>query len=140
MNYTLNNVTSYILIIDDDTDDHFFLKKAISKVIPYAIVKSLYDGEDALEYLHRSNELPSLIFLDLNMARISGQKTMQLIRQNPSLNKIPVIILTTSTNEKEKKELLALGANDFYSKPYHTEDLVYIVEEIKEKWLDMAFN
>src|SRR5690349_10600368 len=118
MNYYLNNVTSYILIIDDDTDDHFFLKKAIGKVIPHAIVKSLYDGEDALEYLTRSTELPNLIFLDLNMVRISGQKTMKLIRQNPALSKIPVVILTTSTNEREKEELLALGANDFYSKPY----------------------
>jgi len=140
MNFNLNNITYYILIIDDDTDDHFFLKKAISKVIPHAIVKSLYDGEDALEYLENSTELPNLIFLDLNMTRISGNKTMKLIRKNPALNKIPVVILTTSSSESEKQELLNSGANDFYSKPYHTEDLVYIVEEIREKWLDMAHS
>jgi CheY-like chemotaxis protein len=125
----------YILVVDDDHDDQFFLRRAISQIIPQAIIESLYDGSEAMAYLDRCAALPHLIFLDLNMIKLSGKVTMSLIRQNASLNKVPVVILTTSKNESEKEELLRLGANDFYTKPYDTKDLMRIVTEVKSKWL-----
>jgi DNA-binding response OmpR family regulator len=136
MDTNLNNVISYILIVDDDTDDHFFLKKAIHKVIPHAIVESLYDGSEALAYLEKCTDLPNLIFLDLNMIKVSGQATIKRIRNNETLSKVPVIILTTSKNEAERKKLMEMGANDFYTKPIHANELVAIVEDVKSKWLE----
>jgi CheY-like chemotaxis protein len=140
MDTNSNNVIFYILIVDDSADDQFFLKKAIKKIIPQAIVESLYDGADALAYLEKCTDLPNLIFLDLNMNRVSGQTTMQRIRKNETLQKVPVIILTTSRNESEKKTLLDLGANEFYTKPYHNQELLRIVEEVKNKWLEGVLN
>jgi CheY-like chemotaxis protein len=140
MNPDLNQVISYILIVDDDNDDHFFLKKAISKVIPYAIVESLYDGSEALEYLKVCTDLPNVIFLDLNMTKLSGQTTIQMIRKNETLKKVPVIILTTSRNESERELLMKMGANGFYSKPHDTRDLVGIVEDVKNKWLEAVLK
>lgn len=136
MDTNLNNVIFYILIVDDSADDHFFLKKAIKKVIPEAIVESLYDGQEALEYLENCTDLPNLIFLDLNMNRVSGQTTMKRIRKNQTLQKVPVIILTTSNNNSEKQALLELGANEFYTKPFDSKDLIPIVEEVRHKWLE----
>lgn len=136
MDPILNNVFFYILVVDDDKDDQYFLRQAITDVIPQAIVESLYDGSEALTYLDKCTALPNLIFLDLNMAKLSGKSTISIIRKNESLSNVPVIILTTSKNEKERVELIGLGANEFYSKPDHPKELVKIVQEVKEKYLE----
>lgn len=140
MDTNSNNIIFYILIVDDSTDDQFFLKKAIKKIIPQAIVESLYDGSEALEYLEECTDLPNLIFLDLNMNKVSGQTTMKRIRKNETLQKVPVIILTTSKNDSERQTLLTLGANEFYTKPYNTRDLFLIVEEVRNKWLEAVLK
>jgi DNA-binding response OmpR family regulator len=135
MNESLNQVTFYILIVDDDKDDHFFLRKAITKVVPQAIIESLYDGSEALSFLNTCTSLPNLIFLDMNMTRMSGKDTIKEIRANVNLEKVPVIILTTSKSPREKEESLKLGANDFYTKPDHPKDLILIIEAVSEKFL-----
>jgi CheY-like chemotaxis protein len=131
----MNSLIVYILIIDDDPDDHFLLRKAISQAIPQAIVESVYDGSEALQFLENCTALPSLIFLDLNMPIVSGTSTIKLIRQNENFTKLPIVVLTTSNRDTDEQESLKLGANDFYSKPFNQEDLVKIVEKVKEKWL-----
>jgi CheY-like chemotaxis protein len=135
MDLNLNNVIYYILIVDDDSDDHFFLRSAIERIIPQALIESVYDGEEALLYLHDCVAIPNVIFLDLNMAKISGRETIKVIKQNEKLNKVPIVIFTTSKSEEEKSEMFSLGASGFYSKPSQMEDLLEIVEEVKNKWL-----
>lgn len=135
MNLTLNSITFYILIVDDDKDDHFFLRRAINEKIPQAIVESLYDGSEALAYLDKCTDLPNVIFLDLNMSKISGQATIRVIRQNPHLKNVPVVILTTSKSEDERQALLRMGANEFYTKPYRADGLLEIVEQVCHKYL-----
>ena len=136
-NPNLNNVVFYVLVVDDDQDDQYFIRKAINHVIPQAIVESLYDGDEALAYLKRCSALPNLIILDLNMTRLSGKETMRIIRKNESLSHVPVVVLTTSKNEEERKELLGLGASAFYTKPHHARDLEGIMREVAEKWLEV---
>ncbi|MBL7932255.1 MAG: response regulator [Bacteroidia bacterium] len=132
---TLNNIAVYLLIIDDDADDHFLLRKAIDATIPQAIVESLYDGSEALQFLENCTTLPNLVFLDLNMPVVSGTSTIKLIREKDYLKDLPIIVLTTSNSERDRTESMKLGASDFYSKPFNQHDLVKIVEEVKEKWL-----
>ena len=131
----LNNIAVYLLIIDDDSDDHFLLRKAIDATIPQAIVESLYDGSEALQFLENCTTLPNLIFLDLNMPVVSGTSTIKLIREKDYLANLPIIVLTTSNSERDRTESMKLGASDFYSKPFNQQDLVKIVEEIREKRL-----
>lgn len=135
MDLNLNNIMYYILIVDDDSDDHYFLRTALNKVIPQALIESVYDGEEALAYLDSCTFMPNVIFLDLNMAKISGRDTMKIIKQNEVLNKVPVVIFTTSRDEDEKAELLKLGAAAFYSKPNQLDDLVQLVTDVKSKYL-----
>lgn len=125
----------YILIVDDDADDQFLLRRAISKSIPHAIIESVYDGSEAIIFLKNGHTIPHLIFLDLNMNKLPGKDTLKLIMANEMFSKVPVIIYSTSRNDKEKEEMLSLGAKDFYSKPYDVESLRLIVENIKNKWL-----
>jgi len=135
MSELLNNIYSYILIVDDEKDDHFFLRKALANVVPHAIIESIYDGTGALEYLNNCAAMPNLIFLDLNMPKLSGKETIKVIRQNDALKNVPVIILTTSKNEIEKNELMKLGANAFYTKPNSPSELLEIVTEVRDTWL-----
>jgi CheY-like chemotaxis protein len=137
MNPNLNNVVFYILVVDDDQDDQYFIRRAINEVIPQAIVESLYDGSEALAYLEKCTSLPNLILLDLNMTKISGKDTMRIIRQNDSLQKVPVVVLTTSRNASERAELLKLGASGFYTKPHSSRDLLKIMGEVRDKYLEV---
>jgi two-component system response regulator len=132
----INHVVTYILIVDDDRDDQFFLRRTIGDVIPYAIIESLYDGAEAMKFLDDCISLPNLIVLDLNMTKLSGHETIRRIRMNRHLDKIPVIVLTTSRNEDEKQQVLRLGANDFYSKPEHPGGFKSIIQEIVDKWIN----
>jgi len=135
MDLNLNNIIYYILIVDDDSDDHYFLRTALNRVVPQALIESVYDGEEALEYLNSCTFMPNVIFLDLNMAKISGRETIKIIKKNEILSKVPVVIFTTSKDEDEKAEMLALGAAGFYSKPNQIEDLISVVEDVKDKYL-----
>lgn len=135
MDLNLNSIIYYILIVDDDSDDHYFLRTALNKVIPQALIESVYDGEEALQYLDSCTFMPNVIFLDLNMAKISGRDTIKIIKQNDVLSKVPVVIFTTSKDEDEKAEMLKLGAAGFYSKPNQIEDLIAVVEDVKAKYL-----
>jgi two-component system response regulator len=135
MDLYFNDVTTYILVVDDDNDDQYFLRNAINKVIPNVIIESLYDGSEAIDFLRNCKAFPNLIFLDLNMAKVNGKTTMKAIKQNSSLEKVPVIILTTSRNENERDELLKMGASAFYTKPSNAAELVNLITEVKNKWL-----
>jgi CheY-like chemotaxis protein len=132
---SLHKNSHTILIVDDDKDDHFFLKRAIQEVVPKAEVKSFFDGTEVMEYLYSREGIPDLIFLDLNMQKMNGRSTVALIKQDEFFFKIPVIILTTSSSLADRLDLTDLGADDFYTKPIGASELVKIVEKVKNRWL-----
>jgi len=132
----LNNKMYNILIVDDNKDDHFFLNRAILKVLPTATVKSIFDGAEAIQYLFKENILPDLIFLDLNMDQLSGSFILNIIKKNKKLSKIPVIVLTSSSSLADRMNLkIKLRANDFFTKPINNEELIKIILKVKDKWL-----
>jgi len=124
------------LIVDDDSDDHLFLKLAMAQVMPGVRVKSCFDGSDALDFLAKSTVVPSLVFMDLNMRRVSGRAATASIRLNEKYRNLPVIILTGAVNAAYKNELLKLGASDFYTKPSSINELTQIVLKVKNNWLN----
>lgn len=140
MDTNLNEVVFYILIVDDDKDDLFFLTKAINLVMPNAIVDLVSDGDLVLEFLSSCTALPNVIFMDIKMPRVSGQEAVKRIRSNTNLRTIPIVILSGSTSDKEKEELLNLGANRFYTKPMEPVNLIPIVKEVNEEWLQPVLS
>lgn len=135
MEPTLNTIFYYILIVDDEKNDHFLIRRSIDHLIPQAIVESLYDGSEALEYLDHCSAMPNLIILDLKMRQISGRDTVSIIRKNEALAKVPVVIFTNSKEHSEKEELLNMGADAFYTKPAEIKELNLIIEEVRDRWL-----
>ncbi|WP_317900193.1 response regulator [Aurantibacillus circumpalustris] len=135
MDLNLNNITYYILIINEDSDDHCFLRTAFNRVIPQALIESVYSSKETLEYVKTTSLTPNLILLDLNMPELSGKTTIQLLKQNNVFNKVPIVVYTSDTNIEEKAEILELGVSGFYSKPKQIEDLIWLVNDVKDKHL-----
>ena len=79
-----------------------------------------------------------LILLDLNMPGLDGRKTLEIIKQNQALKKIPVVILTTSDDERDVKACYELGANTYVQKPVDFDGLIAAVKRLKQYWFEIA--
>ena len=121
--------TSKILYVDDDSDDCYFLGLSLSEAGTKADLICAGNGEEAIKYLNSvvSADLPSLIILDLNMPKLDGRQTLNYIKQQPHLAKIPVVILSTSENKTDKEACALLGATSYFKKPYHFEEYKDII-------------
>jgi CheY-like chemotaxis protein len=122
--------TAKILYIEDDYDDRFFLNEsAISFSLP-AEINYASDGTEALDYLKKSSNknLPSLIVLDLNMPKLDGKETLEIIKEDPYYSQIPVIVLSTSENKEDKDFCKSKGVNSYLIKPGHFNEYELIIK------------
>lgn len=119
-------MTSKVLVVDDEPNIllslEFLIKKAGFQV------RTAKDGEEALEAL--AAERPDLVLLDVMMPRKDGYEVCQTIRQNPDWQDMKIIMLTAKGREVEKEKGLALGADDYITKPFSTQEVVAKVREI----------
>ncbi|WP_315815152.1 response regulator [Paraflavitalea speifideaquila] len=108
-----------ILLVDDDSEDQFLMQEAFSD---NGIGDSLLfadNGESAIELLQQlpTQQLPSLIVMDLNMPRMNGRETLSFLKQHPRFHTIPVIIFSTSVNDLERTRCKEIGAAAYITKP-----------------------
>ena len=106
-----------ILVVDDDDDDREVFLEVVSDLDSTIISNTAINGADGLEKLKSFDALPSVIFLDLNMPIMSGTEFLQKIKSMEHLKNIPIVIFSTSSDEWAIKEVRALGATDFITKP-----------------------
>ncbi len=138
--------TQYILLVEDSEDDYEATTRAFKKANLHNPVIWCQSGQDAIDYLKREgrhkdvpkNDQPGLILLDLNMPGLDGRKTLQLIKNDPQLKKIPVIILTTSSDERDVEACYQMGANTYVQKPVSFEGLIEAIRRLKEYWFEIA--
>jgi len=128
--------TKAILLVDDDEEDRMLLQDAFDDLGYGSILKQAQNGEEALVYLKGlpTEALPSLIVLDLNMPRLNGRQTLQHLKSDPRLDKITVVIFSTSHNPKEQRECLLLGAHSYIIKPVSFKESI----EIASSFYDMC--
>lgn len=125
-----------IFIVDDDPDDRQVILDAFlnnNGGLDYVFIDN---GKDLLAQLN-SDELnyPSIILLDLNMPGIMGLQALREIRANKFFSQIPIIILTTSTLDADRKASYELGASCFLNKPPSFSQMVDIADAIIKLWL-----
>jgi len=138
MNGTYRTVD--ILMADDDHDDRMLMKEALSESNLVNSLKFVEDGAELLDYLYQKGKfasnstLPGLILLDLNMPKLDGRDALKLIKSDPDLKKIPVIVLTTSRDEGDIAKAYELGANSFITKPSRYIDLLQVTSQIDHYW------
>jgi CheY-like chemotaxis protein len=107
-----------ILLADDDTDDCIFFKEALEELIISTDLTTVHDGEQLMELLmDEENELPHILFLDLNMPRKNGFECLSEIKQNVKLKDVPVVIFSTSFEQEVVNRLYKNGAQYFIRKP-----------------------
>ena len=128
-----------ILIVEDSQDDFEATRRAFHKAnLRNAIVHAL-SGEEALACLRAPGAArPGLILLDLNMPGQDGRKTLEIIKRSSELKKIPVVILTTSDDERDVKCCYELGANTYIQKPVDFDGLISAIRQLKEYWFEIA--
>lgn len=115
-NSRLMNDVHHLMLVDDEDDREIFLS-VIQGILPQASYWIPTNGEDALSKLHASTIIPHLIFLDLNMPLMNGKQFLMVRRNSERLKSIPVVILSTSSDQETIKEAIELGAQDFVTKP-----------------------
>ncbi len=143
MNYKQKQFT--ILIANDDEDTRFLVQEALREVRLAIRSEFVENGEQVLDYLYRRGEYagsnwgrPDLILLDLNMPRLDGREALTLIRSDPDLQQIPVVILTTSHRSGDILLCYRLGANSFISKPVTFEGLVEVMKTLCQYWFEIV--
>jgi CheY-like chemotaxis protein len=103
----------------------------------------VHDGVEALAFLHREGPYagrprPDLILLDLNLPRMDGREVLAAIKRDEDLKRIPVIILTTSDDERDVLKAYNLHANCFITKPIALDRFLAVVRSIEEFWLTIV--
>ncbi|MBT1696440.1 response regulator [Fulvivirgaceae bacterium PWU4] len=112
-----------ILYADDDHDDRELMSEALQKVDPSISCLTANDGQNVLDILNESSDLPDYIFLDVNMPVMDGKKCLVALKKDQRLRDIPVVIYSTTTDNTEIKQLYNLGASSFIQKPNNFSDL-----------------
>jgi two-component system response regulator len=128
-----------ILIVEDSPDDFEATKRAFTKANLRNRIHRAESGEEALSFLRdESNPRPGIILLDLNMPGLDGRKTLEIIKQTRALQSIPVVILTTSNDERDVEACYKLGANTYIQKPVDFDGLIAAIRRLKEYWFEIA--
>ncbi|HWQ08642.1 MAG TPA: response regulator [Holophaga sp.] len=126
-----------ILIVDDNPDDVELTLRVLQSHRIANNIQVARDGVEAIEFLKglADHDLPSLVLLDLKMPRMDGLETLDLIRKAPHTKHLPVVIMTTSREERDVAASYALGANGYVQKPVEFEEFEHAVHYLGLYWL-----
>lgn len=103
-----------ILLVEDDKDDQEFFINAMNEIDNTSSYDIANNGKEAIDLLKEARLLPTLIFLDINMPLMNGMEFLELMRKDPNMMNIPVVVLSTSAEEKKRAK--DLGANAYIRK------------------------
>jgi len=145
MENTKNYKEAVILLVEDSLADQELVRRVMENS---KIRNTLYIAEDGVEaldflrgqgaYIGQTNPRPDLILMDINMPRMDGKQTLSGIRRDDDLKSIPVIMLTTSTSERDVFESYNLGANAYISKPVDFDGFTESILQLESFWLLVA--
>ena len=132
-----------ILLVEDNEGDVVLIKEAFSEHIVDYNLQVAGDGERALQYLFRNGEFkdatpPDIIFLDLNIPRKAGLAVLKEIKASMALKSIPVIALTSSSNEDDIQAAYELHANCYIVKPVDYIEFVELIGSLVQFWFHVV--
>jgi len=124
-----------IFVIEDDDVDFMNVERSLHKINIINPIIRAKDGAEAWRILSSGEiEHPIIIFLDLSMPQMGGHEFLKLLRSHPGYNKVPVIVMTVSTEESDKNNAYDIGIQGYIIKPLQFDDFVYIVKTINAYW------
>lgn len=133
----------HILLVEDNEGDVLLIKEALEDGRVANSISICRDGEKAMHYLTKNGDypdaiLPDLIILDINLPRKNGHEVLQFIKETDNLMHIPVIMLTTSSSEKDIAQSYLHHANCYITKPMNVDDFLKAVVEIEQFWIHLV--
>lgn len=130
-----------ILLVEDSEDDIELACYALSRATISAEVVTVRSGEAALEYLDRAcasddaKQRPDLVLLDLQLPGISGLEMLRRVRAKPDIRRTPVVMLTTSDDDRDIRASYDLGVNSYIRKPVDLADFTAMIDRLSVYWL-----
>jgi two-component system response regulator len=133
----------HILLVEDNPEDVFMTERALKKANILNRIVVARDGQEAIEYLFGTgkyagrdiNDKPQIVLLDLNMPKIGGLDVLRRIRADERTSLLPVVMLTTSGEDKDRIGSYNLGCNSYVRKPVDFEQFSQAVRELGLYWL-----
>lgn len=134
---------AHILLVEDNEGDILLTLEAFEESKIKTEVSVVRNGQEALDFLYQNENYrqagkPDLILLDINMPILNGHEVLEQIKSDPTLKKIPVIMLTTSAHEKDINLAYEYHANSYVKKPLNMTDFIEAVLKIEEFWLQLS--
>lgn len=132
-----------ILLVEDNQGDARLAREALRDSKIRNKLHHVSDGEEAMQFLHRQGTFaeaprPDLILLDLNLPRKDGRSVLAEIKTDENLKRIPVVILTTSSDEQDIYRAYNLHANCYITKPIDFTQFMKVVQSIEDFWLTIV--
>ncbi|MBI5831501.1 MAG: response regulator [Armatimonadetes bacterium] len=139
----LETRVTVILLVEDEPGDAYLTKEAVQGADAALRVDVVEDGVEALAYLHRLGcyqdaPRPALVILDLNLPRKDGREVLAEMKGDPDLASIPVVVMTTSSAQRDIAQAYALHANCYVTKPVELDQYMQAVRATCEFWLSTA--
>ncbi|TET28108.1 MAG: response regulator [Candidatus Heimdallarchaeota archaeon] len=139
----MNKIRKLILLAEDNPDDVLLTQRAFKKSNVANELIVVNDGQETLDYLFAEGKyegrdtsiMPEVILLDIKMPRLDGLEVLKRIREDLRTKHLPVVILTTSKEEKDIVQSYCLGANSYITKPVDFDQFVEAVEQLGLYWL-----
>lgn len=136
----MNPQPADVLLVEDNADHVELILGALqSEGAPLRIYVAT-DGKEGLDFLHQRGTYvdaprPKLVLLDIKLPKVHGLEVLRRIKLDPNLKSIPVVMLTTSANEKEIAESYRCGANSYIVKPVGFAQFVKVIKDLELYWL-----
>jgi CheY-like chemotaxis protein len=135
----------FILLVEDDANDVLLIQRAFQKAGLANTLKTVRDGEQAIEYLSGSGNygnrerfpLPFLVLLDLKMPGTDGFEVLQWIRAEPEMKRLLVVVLTSSNLQEDVDRAYDLGANSYLVKPVAFDAMVNLIQRFEIYWTEI---
>jgi CheY-like chemotaxis protein len=133
----------HILLVEDNEGDIILTLEAFNDVKLKNTVSVVRDGEEAVQYLNQEGSFqdaipPDFILLDINLPRMDGKEVLAYIKNHDRFKTIPVVMLTTSSSEKDIKDSYNAFANCYITKPVDFEKFIQVIRSIEEFWISIV--
>jgi len=133
---------AHILLVEDNEGDILLTKEAFEECQIKTEISVAKNGQEALDFLFQRGAFtdalkPDLILLDINLPIFNGHEVLQQIKEDPHLKKIPVIMLTTSSNQKDLNIAYENHCNSYVKKPLDMGEFLSAILKIEQFWLQL---
>lgn len=132
-----------ILLVEDNEGDVVLTLEAFESVRLANAIQVVNDGEEAIQYLNKTGRFsdavePDMILLDINLPKIDGKEVLHYIKTHDKFKVIPVVILTSSSSERDVQAMYAEHANCYITKPVDFSKFIQVIKSIESFWINIV--